>query len=270
MNDATAPRPIVMLEPGQHKRAAGGHPWIYSNELRMDRAAKELPPGSLVALEAADGRSLGAATFNPHALIAARLLDRDPQRPIDRRFFAAKLESALKLRERLYPEPYYRLDPRRGGRASRRDPRPLRRRCWWRSSIARGWRGSKTSSLPPAATRLEPAAIVLRNDSPARALEGLPSEVRVAAGEIAGPVELVENGARFLVDPQHGQKTGWFYDQRENRRFVAGLCRGRARARSLLLRRRLRDRWRRCRARRRSWASIARSRRSRSPRPRRA
>ncbi|HXP32351.1 MAG TPA: class I SAM-dependent rRNA methyltransferase [Stellaceae bacterium] len=225
MNDATAPRPIVMLAPGQHKRAAGGHPWIYSNELRMDRAAKELPPGSLVALEAADGRSLGAATFNPHALIAARLLDRDPQRPIDRRFFAAKLESALKLRERLYPEPYYRLVHAEADGL----PGVILDR-FGAVLVAQlnsaGMARLEEEFIAACRVRLKPLAIVLRNDSPARALEGLPSEVRIAAGEIAGPVEIVENGARFLVDPQQGQKTGWFYDQRENRRFVAGLCRG--------------------------------------------
>jgi len=73
---------------------------------------------------------------------------------------------------------------------------------------------------------LAPRAIVLRNDSPARALEGLEPELRIAKGEIDGPIELSENGARFLADPREGQKTGWFFDQRDNRRFVAGLSAG--------------------------------------------
>jgi 23S rRNA (cytosine1962-C5)-methyltransferase len=67
---------------------------------------------------------------------------------------------------------------------------------------------------------------VLRNDSPARALEGLPLEWRIAAGELAGPVEIIENSARFVVDPGVGQKTGWFFDQRDNRRFMASLSAG--------------------------------------------
>jgi len=72
-----------------------------------------------------------------------------------------------------------------------------------------------------------PAAIVLRNDSPARTLEGLETGVRLARGTLSGPVELEENGARFLADPLGGQKTGWFFDQRDNRAFVARLASGR-------------------------------------------
>src|SRR3546814_8913817 len=74
---------------------------------------------------------------------------------------------------------------------------------------------------------LGPRAIVLRNDSAARALEGLEGEVRVAKGALNGPIELEENGARFLADPLGGQKTGWFFDQRDNRAFATRLARGR-------------------------------------------
>jgi len=74
---------------------------------------------------------------------------------------------------------------------------------------------------------LSPRAILLRNDSPARALEGMPSEVRWVKGKLDGPLELIENGVRFLADVVAGQKTGWFFDQRENRIFVAPLARGR-------------------------------------------
>ena len=72
---------------------------------------------------------------------------------------------------------------------------------------------------------LSPRTIVLKNDSPVRELEGLAREVTVAKGEVDGPIELVENGARFVADLSGGQKTGWFYDQRDNRRFMAGLAR---------------------------------------------
>src|SRR5882724_4933721 len=105
----TASRPSVVLLPGRHRRAEGGHPWIYSNEIQMDLAAKTLMPGTLVTLRRADDSPLGVAMFNPHTLLAARLLDRDPARPIGRRYFARRLERALKLRERLFDMPYYRL-----------------------------------------------------------------------------------------------------------------------------------------------------------------
>src|SRR6202000_2579730 len=107
--DAPAPRPSVPLLAGRHRRAEAGHPWIFSNEVQMDAAAKALPPGALVTLKRADERPLGVAMFNPHTLLAARLLDRDTARPINRRFLLRRLERALKLRDQLYRAPFYRL-----------------------------------------------------------------------------------------------------------------------------------------------------------------
>src|SRR2546421_11257329 len=107
--DDPARRPIVTLLPGGHRRAEAGHPWIYSNEIAMDAAAKALPAGALVTLRRSDERPLGVAMFNPHTLLAARLLDRDAARPIGKRFFVRHLERALRLRERIYSAPYYRL-----------------------------------------------------------------------------------------------------------------------------------------------------------------
>ena len=80
--------------------------------------------------------------------------------------------------------------------------------------------------LETLATLLAPEAIVLRNDSPARALEGLAAETRVANGTVDGSVVVREAGIEFLADPVAGQKTGWFFDQRDNRRFVAALAHG--------------------------------------------
>src|SRR5207237_2914311 len=101
--DDPAGRPVVRLLPGGHRRAEAGHPWVYSNEIAMDAAAKALPPGTLVTLRRADERPLGVAMFNPHTLLAARLLDRDAARPIGQRFFARHIDRALRLRERLFP-----------------------------------------------------------------------------------------------------------------------------------------------------------------------
>src|SRR5579883_477609 len=61
----------ITLRPEAHRRLAAGHPWVYSNELVMDPAARAIEPGSLVRLLRADGRPLALATFNPHTLIAA-------------------------------------------------------------------------------------------------------------------------------------------------------------------------------------------------------
>src|SRR3546814_6418025 len=70
-----------------------------------------------------------------------------------------------------------------------------------------------------------PRTIVLRNDGAVRRLEQLPESVSVAQGHIDGPVTLEENGARFFADLEGGQKTGWFYDQRDNRTWAARFAR---------------------------------------------
>jgi len=225
MIDDPATRPVVAIAAGRHRRAAGGHPWVYSNEVVMDAAAKALPRGSLVTLKGADGNALGVATFNPNALVAARLLDRDPGTRIDRDFFIARLERALALRRRLYAEPYGRLVH------AEADGLPgLVIDRYGATLVAQlntaGMARLEGEIVAAAAAALAPDAIVLRNDGTARAIEGLEDEARTALGTVAGPVEIRENRARYLVDVLAGQKTGWFYDQRENRRFVSGLAAG--------------------------------------------
>jgi 23S rRNA (cytosine1962-C5)-methyltransferase len=218
-------RPVVTLQPGGHRRGEGGHPWVYSNEIAMDAAAKGLPAGALVTLRRADERPFGVATFNPHTLIAARLRDRDAARAVNKRFFARRLERALRLRERLYDTPYYRLVH------AEADGLPgLVVDRFGGVLVVQANTAGMDLLLPVVVEALRgllsPVAIVLRNDSPARTLEGLPLETRTAFGRIDGPVSLAENGTAFLADVLAGQKTGWFYDQRDNRAFIAGLASG--------------------------------------------
>ena len=225
VGDDPASRPVVTLLAGGHRRAEAGHPWVFSNEVQMDAAAKTLPPGGLVTLKRADGRALGVAMFNPHTLLAARLLDRDVARPIGRRFLLRKLERALKLREQLYRAPHYRLvhaeaDGLPGLVIDRFGPALVVQ------SNAAGMEALEAPLLEALTALLAPEAIVLRNDSPARTLEGLAQDVRVVHGRIDGPVEVEENGIVFSADVLAGQKTGWFFDQRDNRAFVGGLTHG--------------------------------------------
>jgi 23S rRNA (cytosine1962-C5)-methyltransferase len=223
--DDPASRPSVALLPGRHRRAEGGHLWIFSNEVQMDAEAKALAPGTLVTLRRADASALGVAMFNPHTLLAARLLDRDAARPIGPRFFARRLERALRLREQLFDAPYYRLvhaeaDGLPGLVVDRFGAILVVQ------SNAAGMSRLEPLVLDALSELLEPEAIVLRNDSPARALEGLASETGVARGRIEGPLRVHENGVVFHIDPLAGQKTGWFFDQRDNRRFIASLASG--------------------------------------------
>jgi 23S rRNA (cytosine1962-C5)-methyltransferase len=175
-------------------------------------------------LKTGSGGPLGVAMFNPHPLVAARLLDRDPGRCIDTAFFAARLARALELRQHLHEKPYYRLihaeaDGVPGTVVDRFGDVLV---CEINTA---GIDRLEAEFLAACDAVVRPRAIVLRNDSAARGIEGLPLGGRIV-GDLVGAVELEENGARFVADPVAGQKTGWFYDQRDNRRFVASLARG--------------------------------------------
>jgi 23S rRNA (cytosine1962-C5)-methyltransferase len=74
---------------------------------------------------------------------------------------------------------------------------------------------------------VSPATIILRADAPQRALEGLETYVKTVKGE-GRRIRVMENGARYLADLAEGQKTGWYYDQRDNRAFIAGLASGKS------------------------------------------
>lgn len=221
---ATEARPVLRLLPGRDARLKRGHPWVFSNEVAMDAAAKALPPGGAVTLQSAEGQALGVAMFNPRTLVAARLLDRDAKAALDAAFIARRLRRALSLRERLYEQPYYRLVH------AEADGLPgLVIDRFGDIAVAQANTAGMEALEPVLLQALEqvlsPGAVVLRNDSAARALEGLEQRVRVARGTVDGPVTLAENGARFFADVLAGQKTGWFYDQRDNRAFMAALAR---------------------------------------------
>lgn len=215
----------IHLLPGGSKRLRRGHPWIYSNEIRMDEAARALAPGTLVRVIDAGGEALGVASFNPHTLIAARLFSRDTEAVIDVGFLAARLGAALALRGALYDEPFYRLIHSEAdglpGIVIDRYGEALC--CQPNTAGADGLTGALLEALDSV---LAPRAVVLRGDAPARALEGLPAEVRLAKGTLEEPVELREEGTRFYADLESGQKTGWYFDQRDNRSFLARLAAG--------------------------------------------
>ena len=201
---------------GRHKRVKSGHPWVYSNEVVMSAEDKKLAPGTIVRLEAGSGEPLGLAMFNPRTLIAARVLDRNPAAVIDRAFLTAKVRAAAELRERLYPGGYYRLIH------AEADGLPgLIVDRYGDLCVVQANTAGMDRLLPELIAALEavvaPATIVLRNDAAARQLEGLGEDVRVIKGSIDGLTEVYEYGAPYYADLREGQKTGWFYDQRDNR-----------------------------------------------------
>ena len=219
-------RPIIHLQPNRDRRARDGHPWVYSNEVAMTAEAKALPRGSVVEVQANDGRPIGVGFFNPHSLFAIRLLDAPRGTVIDKTFLATRLRRALVLRQALYSEPFYRLVH------AEADGLPgLIIDRYGDVVVAQlnsaGMDLLCDELLAALETVVAPRVVVLRNDSSAREQEGLTREVRIAKGEMSGPIEVRENGVRFLADLSGGQKTGWFFDQRENRAFMASLAKDR-------------------------------------------
>ena len=217
--------PRVAFSKGAHKRLKFGHPWAFSNEIQMDPAAKALPAGSIVTLTDAGGDLLGTAHFNSHTLIAARLLTPAGDAVIDATLIAERLKQALALRERLFPRPFYRLvhaeaDGLPGLIIDRFDD----------VFVVQPNTAGMDALMPEIAAAIgliaTPRAIVLRGDSAARGLEGLKEDVRCFFGALDGPVPVEENGVTYFADLLSGQKTGWFFDQRDNRAFMASLSRG--------------------------------------------
>jgi 23S rRNA (cytosine1962-C5)-methyltransferase len=217
--------PTIRLLPRMGRRAAGGLPWIYSNEIVMDGAAKALAPGSLVTIVNDGGEALGVAMFNPHSLISARLMSREPGVAIDRDFLADRLRAALSLREVFYSEPYYRLvhaeaDGLPGLIVDRYGDIVVMQ------PNTAGMDRLTDELADILREMLSPRAVIVRGDSPIRRLERLEERHQIIGTAPDGPVKLIENGVAYLADVTGGQKTGWFYDQRNNRRFMAKLAGG--------------------------------------------
>jgi 23S rRNA (cytosine1962-C5)-methyltransferase len=217
-------RPILRLNPGQGRRLRSGSPWVFSNEIAMKPEYRQIPSGTLVRIEGDDGVRFGTFMFNPHSLIAARQLDRDPTAEIDVAWVRQRLMSALELRERFCDTPFYRMVHAEADRL----PGLVIDRYEDVAVLQANTAGMDrlTAMIVAALTDLLPLrAIVARNDSPARRQEGLADEVSLLVGSDAHATVL-EGGVKFAVDPLGGQKTGWFFDQRPNRDLVSMLAEG--------------------------------------------
>lgn len=222
--DRPATPPVIRLKPGAHRRLLQGHPWIYSNEVEMDSEARALPPGVVVRLASSHGERLGTAIFNRLPLISARLLTRDATAEIDAAFLAGRLKRALAIRDALFDQPFYRLihaeaDGLPGLIVDRFAD------CLVLQVNSAGMELLLPQLLDALDDILSPRSVVLRNDSFARQMEGLESYERIAKGQLDGPIEVIENDTRYLADLRGGQKTGWFFDQRDNRAWIAPFAR---------------------------------------------
>ena len=191
-----ADRPIVKLVAGQGKRLRAGAPWVFSNEIAMRPEYRRMQAGTLVRLEGADGTRFGTFLFDPHAPLAARLLDRDPFVAIDIAWAIRRLEPAIALRSRACDGEYHRLVNAEGD---------------WLPGIVVDRFGEAMDARGDDAgqDRLLPLVV-----------SALRTLLPIRPGE---PFAVQEGGVRFPVDLA---KIGWFFDRREMRDKVAALASG--------------------------------------------
>lgn len=203
-------------------RLVHGHPWIFSNEIENFAELKTLEKGSLVEVEIRKGESLGIAYFNSQSLISGRILTNKITDKIDAEFFEKKILAAKALRDKFFDKPFYRLVHSEAdflpGLIIDRFDNVLS--C----QISTAGMEKLSPFLITALEKIFPtAAIIFRNDIESRRYEGLELETKIVKGEIADKIEIEENGVKYLIDVRLGQKTGWFFDQRKNREFIASI-----------------------------------------------
>ena len=224
---SAAELPVLRLKRNEDRRLHAGHLWIFSNE--VDTRQTPLPKfeaGELVRVLAHNDRALGLAYVNPKSLISARLLE--TWRLPDTAWLAARIRTALRLRDRLFPKPYYRLvygesDGLPGLVIDRYGAA-----CVAQIGTA-GMERLKPLILEALEQVLGCEALLFKNDSSLREMEGLPSYVEAAKGRFDEPAQVLEDGLEFQVPLAEGQKTGWFYDQSANRRALVKYVRKGAR-----------------------------------------
>lgn len=215
----------LVLKKGEDRRVRGGHPWIFSNEVESWQGGVE--DGGLVDVVDHRGAFLGRAYVNRHSLICARLLTRGRDE-VDAAFFVKRLERAKRLRDAVYPgEPAVRLvygeSDQLPGLVVDRYADQLAVQV-----LTLGME-RRLDELKAALERVfQPKGAVLVADSPLRALEGLEQRRERWWGEVPERIEVQVGGFTLEVDLLHGQKTGLFLDQRENRKRAEARAKGRA------------------------------------------
>lgn len=218
--------PVLRLRRGEERRLRSGHLWIYSNEVDIERTPlKTLEPGVEVVIEDYRGKPLGRAYANPRSLICARLFSRNPDQSMTKSFLKKRIGAAVELRERFFPARSYRAV---FGEADGLPGLVVDR--FGDTFVLQSGTAGMDRAMDNVAGALQalyqPQAIVAKNETGVRELEGLDSWSGALHGEMPEDVSLEENGAAFRAPLAEGQKTGWFYDHRASRRRVLPMVRG--------------------------------------------
>ncbi|HRG15407.1 MAG TPA: class I SAM-dependent rRNA methyltransferase [Pseudomonadota bacterium] len=216
-DEAARELPGLFLKRGEDARLRQGHAWVFSNEVDVKRSPLgEFAPGEQVAIVDAAERVLGLGYVNPNALICARMVERGARHPLDKSLIVHRLNVALALREQLYDTPHYRLvfgesDGLPGLVIDRFGD------VFVGQIGTLGMEAMKAWVVEAVAKVFKPRAFLWKNSGSVRKLEALPEYEECAIGDWPEFLEVVEGGVVFRIDPRDSQKTGWFYDQRDNR-----------------------------------------------------
>ncbi len=216
----------LYLKPKEHRRLFKGHLWSFSNELQS--LPKDITAGETVKLYTHDNKFVGTGFYNPHSLIAFRLLSRTGEIP-NGDFFRKKILNALDLRKKLYPESDTNAFRLIHGES---DGLPgLVVDCFNKAIAVQAFSAGMDRHLPLICDVLldlfQPSSVVVRNESVLRELEGLPLYKKIVHGTSADAVQTIhDTGLQYLINLLEGHKTGFFLDQRDNRRIVRKIAHG--------------------------------------------
>jgi 23S rRNA (cytosine1962-C5)-methyltransferase len=218
----------LILHPGKERSVLRRHPWIFAGAVAHLKG--RVRAGDTVVVRADDGRPLGRAAFSPRSQIRARMWSFDAEESIDHAFFKRRVKAAVAARAAL-PE----LAGQQGLRLVHGEsdglPGVIADRyadtvvLQLTSAGAEKWREALAAALVEASGC---ARVFERSDSDVRRLEGLETRTGLLhGGEPEGPLVVEEHGVRLEVDIRGGHKTGFYLDQRENRRLARTLAAGR-------------------------------------------
>lgn len=218
---------MLVLAPGREKSLLRRHVWIFSGAIADVEG--EAAPGDTVTVVDSKHRFLARAAWSPASQLSARVWTFDPEETVDADFFRRRIEAAVEYRK------FLKLDAPEGGCRlihSEGDALPglvVDRYgeylvVQFLSAGVERFRAEIVAALQEVTGA---KGIYERSDTSVRAKEGLEERKGLLAGaEPPNPVVIVENGAKYAVDVRHGQKSGFYFDQRDSRAAVAALSAG--------------------------------------------
>jgi len=214
----------VVLAKGRDRRLKAGHLWAYKSEIAS--VDDGVAPGDLVEVRDHRRRFLGRGTYNPASTITIRILTREAEEPVDRSFFERRIDEALAYRARVLPgEETLRLVYSEGdGLPGLVVDRYGSYLCLQIGTL--GMERLRGLLLAVLRDRVDPAGIYERSDLSSRAHEGLPPTEGVLLGQVPEVIQVSMDDLEFHVRMAEAQKTGFYLDQRFNRRSLPPLASG--------------------------------------------